>query len=526
MIRLEKFLDENTKYIRWVGIIYIFLWTIIRCKYINVAFFWDEAWVYAPSLRIMMENGPSLLPDAIPEFYSRGHPLLFHFLGGIWLKLFGTSYVTYHLFGLTISIIFLFTIFFTVADWVDHWVSFGVLILVSTNKLFFGEAASVMPEVLVGLFSILSLKYYLKEKYLLYFLFAGLLVLTKESGIILPFSLIIYFAYKTLYKESKKIDSQFILVGSKIGSPLAVFGIFLCVQYSYKGWFLFPEHIGMMTLTTNQIIEKIALIYNWTFEEDKTYLFAGVISYILIFCGNKMEKQKQFIALLGIFIGLFTLITFSKEKEGIAVIGFFVLFGAFNIIHKMITQNMNNNEKIVIAHTLVFICFYTLFCASNFITVRYLIPILPFYYLYFSYILRYFTMKNNLKFIFIIVGISLIIAPTNFVSGSSTNLFAQQGHVDVRNSLVKYLESKNLYDENIGVPEFVTLRILQDPFIGMLSGKKIFSKADWSIENKTYIIICNLDQYPVDVPRGGKYELLKKWENGVNWIELWKKRLN
>nr|HMU05546.1 hypothetical protein [Saprospiraceae bacterium] len=85
-------------------LIYLLFWTLLRAQYIDIPFYWDEAWVYAPGIRHMMDSGPSLLPDAIPEFYSRGHPLLFYFLGGIWLKIFGTSFVAYHTFPLTISV--------------------------------------------------------------------------------------------------------------------------------------------------------------------------------------------------------------------------------------------------------------------------------------------------------------------------------------------------------------------------------------------------------------------------------------
>ena len=85
---------------------------IYKLKFLNLPFFWDESWVYAPSLRMMHDNGPSMMPNIIPIEYSRGHPLLFHFLGGVWLKIFGTSLISFHSFALFISVLVIIAFFF------------------------------------------------------------------------------------------------------------------------------------------------------------------------------------------------------------------------------------------------------------------------------------------------------------------------------------------------------------------------------------------------------------------------------
>ena len=84
---------------------------IYKLKFLNLPFFWDESWVYAPSLRMMHDNGPSMMPNIIPIEYSRGHPLLFHFLGGVWLKIFGTSLISFHSFALFISVLVIIAFF-------------------------------------------------------------------------------------------------------------------------------------------------------------------------------------------------------------------------------------------------------------------------------------------------------------------------------------------------------------------------------------------------------------------------------
>ena len=58
---------------------------IFKIPHLSMPYCWDEAWVYGPAVRMMAENGLGLLPDALPVHYSRGHPLLFHFLAAGWL---------------------------------------------------------------------------------------------------------------------------------------------------------------------------------------------------------------------------------------------------------------------------------------------------------------------------------------------------------------------------------------------------------------------------------------------------------
>ena len=51
----------------------------------------------------------------------------------------------------------------------------------------------------------------------------------------------------------------------------------------------------------------------------------------------------------------------------------------------------------------------------------------------------------------------------------------------------------------------------------------MFTKVDWSVdEGKEYIVISNFDPYPEFVKQGN-FGLVHKWEEGVHWMELWKR---
>ncbi|MFA4853543.1 MAG: hypothetical protein WC599_13585, partial [Bacteroidales bacterium] len=92
-------------------IILVIAFIIIKIPYLSLPYYWDEAWVYGPALRIMESHKLSLLPDALPVYYSRGHPLFFHFMGALWLRIFGTSLVASHIYALFISIALLISVY-------------------------------------------------------------------------------------------------------------------------------------------------------------------------------------------------------------------------------------------------------------------------------------------------------------------------------------------------------------------------------------------------------------------------------
>ncbi|NQU88549.1 MAG: hypothetical protein HQ541_22605, partial [Mariniphaga sp.] len=53
---------------------------VFKSQHLHFPYLWDETYSYVPAVLKMVENGSGLLPGAIPESYSKGHPLFFYFL--------------------------------------------------------------------------------------------------------------------------------------------------------------------------------------------------------------------------------------------------------------------------------------------------------------------------------------------------------------------------------------------------------------------------------------------------------------
>lgn len=500
--------------------IYLFSWSVLRVFYLDFAFYWDEAWVYAPALRVMSELGPSIMPDAIPEFYSRGHPLLFHFLGGIWLKIFGTSYISFHSYALSISILFLLATYTTLKEWSNEKVALISVILLSFNKTFFAEASTVQPEVMVALFTILSLRYFILNNNVLYILFTSLLLLTKESGIILPFAIATYhLANVTLIRKSndyKAIAKQLVI----ILLPLLTFGVFLLTTYFYKGWFLFPEHTNMIVLEARYSIDRIKELFKLICDADNRFWITGIMAIGILI--SKKNKIESLLALIGGILGIYLIVYESKTAQFIELLGLILLVVSLYSIYKFYIKETIIHQHNILLILVLFTVMYMLFTVMNFYTVRYLITIFPFLY-FFAVLLLHETFGSNRNLYFIVLIFILVkTIPLNFNGKIPNSLANQNDYITVRNKLVQDLENRAIFNEKIAVPDYVIARILQDKNIGFLHSDKVFTNLDWNIETSRFTIINNYDQYP-EILKSDKFKLLVKFEKGINWIEVWEK---
>src|SRR6185312_9109450 len=146
---------------------------VVKFSTLNTPFFWDEAWVYAPAIREMAKDGISLMPHALSDNYSRGHPLLFFTTGAMWVKLFGSSLFSMHLFALAVAISFIFTLFYIVKNiFADSTLALLIASITLVQPIFVAQSGLVLPEVFLALWAILTIYHFVKGTRYYYFLFA------------------------------------------------------------------------------------------------------------------------------------------------------------------------------------------------------------------------------------------------------------------------------------------------------------------------------------------------------------------
>ena len=169
---------------RWVLLLVLVVFVCFKIPHLHFPFYCDEAWVYAPAVKTMAINGPSLMPGSIPDAYSRGHPLFFHFLCSLWIRCFGFSNIAVHSFPLLLSIVFLTALYECCFRLFGRREAILAILLVSMHVLFFVQSSYVLPEILVALLAFLSLYFYSRDRVLLTSIALLMLFFTKEGGLV------------------------------------------------------------------------------------------------------------------------------------------------------------------------------------------------------------------------------------------------------------------------------------------------------------------------------------------------------
>lgn len=291
----------------WILIIGCLAYLAAKWTDLSLPFFWDELGVYGPGVLYMLDNGPGLLPSALDPELSRGHPLLFYFLFAVYSKLFGYSLFKIHL--LAIAIFFtLVGVTYRVGEKVLNrwWGMFaGGILLVSPN--IFASSAMVLPEILVSLFTLLSLFAAYQKKWGQYMVWGSLLLFTKESGIVVPMAV---FGYILLFEKNQKIR---LLLYSLI--PIGAFILFLVIQRFQNGWFLFPYHTSLISFDWETIWRKVQMLWEALFIEQGRIGWTIILGTGIILGARK--KIHIWHQLTGIFVMgylLFFLINFFMDR--------------------------------------------------------------------------------------------------------------------------------------------------------------------------------------------------------------------
>ncbi|MEA3444862.1 MAG: glycosyltransferase family 39 protein [Bacteroidota bacterium] len=467
-----QFISKNLNVI--IVLLATLAFVIFKIPHLTLPYYWDEAWVYGPAVRLMAQNGLSLLPDGLPVHYSRGHPLLFHFLAAGWLKIFGNTITASHVFALFISLLLIVALYVTGTKLFDKKTALASVLLLLMQPIFLAQSALVLPEVMLALFVLLSVYFFLKQKMLLYFFSATFMLFTKETGVAIIFVAFILEIIRQkdiiLSQPLKVIKSLFV-----VGSPVLVLFSYLIVQYFYHGWFLFPGHTGFVTFDINTIINRLT---------------EGYGAYIFIYQGRNL---LFFSALLLLIYGIIRKQKFKHKAE---------LFSLF-----------------------AFIVGFMLVSSVNFFSNRYIMSIIPlFLILMFSIILQVF--KNRYLIIgFTLVALVLQIPVLQKKTGSDHNL-GYVNAVKANMAMSDYMTSINIQEKLI-YAGFNTREMLTKPLCGYVEEGNNFKNFLHPYSDKAdYYIFSNYDtpKSDWDLPEKSGLELVQRFEIGQAWIALYKSK--
>lgn len=413
---------------------------ISKATHLDVPFFWDESWVYGPAVNVMADNALTLLPGSFPLEHSRGHPLLFHLLGAIWINIFGNSLVAMHAYALSISMLFICCFNVIISQLISKTVALASCALLVFQPIFYAQSSMVLPEVLLSFLCFLSLWTCYKKKWLLYVLFASLAIWTKESAV--AFIICLTGALLITFIKNRTFSVKETLL---VISPLLSFFIFMLCNKAAFGWYLYPEHTGMLTLELAPLFGKIKAIFHDIFVQQKrlplTLLAAGSAIFLLA-RNTKLLKNDL-------------LIFFA-----VPIVGF------------------------------------SLFSAINFYTVRYILVIFPLAIVLISWFVVEVLDDKQIWLALLVSG---------FMIHSIVQLFDRRSIRDIDLSYLDYgptqldvidfMETNRLYDESIHTG-FLTGTALTQKYGGYRNSDQEFTKVNQEMSpDQNYFIFSSLEPH-------------------------------
>lgn len=362
------FIKPIVAYISMGVLLLIFI--ALKFEHLFLPHYWDESWSYATAVHAMYEAGPSLLPGNVDPVYTRGHPLLFYFLSSSWLTVFGSTLFSKHVFALCISIAMIVTMFYIGKRLFQNvWAGLGLSTLWMAQSMFFAQSSMLLPEVLVALFTLLSIYSFSVQRWWSLALWLSLLLLTKESGLVVWGG--IGLAGLVVSRQSRDWG-YFKKMVSSLSIPFIAIVAFFTYQYSVYGWVFFPEHVGMMRLSLGNIEQILSSIVG--LKSNLILIISIAILSTLIFFKNKQQKSL-WIGVLPLFLWLFTYLKpiLGERFPFIFIIGLALVF-VWLMYHLFTAPYPKSALHAFIYAALITSFCYIAFCSINFFTVRYLMP--------------------------------------------------------------------------------------------------------------------------------------------------------
>ncbi len=258
--------------------IFFVVFAIFNAQYnlINLPFFWDELGVYSRASIYLASHKLSILPNALPDELSRGHPILIPFLFGSVLKIFGIKIVVFRFFALFLFTIGLFFIYKICIQYVSKLESAAILLLCAIQPVFLSQSILCFPEMPLMVCTLAASYFFIVKKYVQLLVALCIAVLIKESALVIPIAFGI--SYYILHPQRKNIYKAFAITLL----PIAIFLLFLIVQKIQNGYYIFPLHENLMDFDFVVIKNKLLLQLDFIFIDQGRFILTLLVALSLI----------------------------------------------------------------------------------------------------------------------------------------------------------------------------------------------------------------------------------------------------
>ena len=279
------------------------------------------------------------------------------------------------------------------------------------------------------------------------------------------------------------------MTGIVIIPVLTAFMWFL-IQRIKMGWFLFPEHIGMMTFNKYEIYDKIGSFFTFVFNREGRLVL--IIPLIILLLDNIIRK------------------VIPNYKR-------------YSILNKI---KLDKSKSPFVVFTITFILTYFVFSSLNFFTLRYLLVLFPLFFVVVSYYLtKIFELFKPYLAIVIITVFTSINAYEQWTSGVHD---CNRHYVDLiysQKQLIDYLRIENKANLKT-YASFVFCTNMGSYYSGYVKkGEELFVTNQVNDTTTRYYVYNNMENaaFEEDSIKSKGVTLIKVINYSKAWIKIYKK---
>ena len=465
----------------------LLLW-LYKFPFLGLTYFWDESWSYAMAIHKMTEGTPCLLPSCLAPELSRGHPLMYYFINAIVAKTFGFSPIVMHTFSLLIASFSIIAFFFMLLRFSNPVFALLGSLLLLTQEVFVVQSSFMLPEVFISFLMMTTIFFLVTGRIFLYIISATLLVLTKESGLVVATAAGIVYAAQLIRQQhcAKKYSlTSLIKKILPVLLPIIPGILFYVMQKATYGWYFFPLHVQMADFSWAKITNHLLVV--WLF----------------VFWGY---GRKELLALLVVTVCLLLISCFRKHHK------------YDKAVWKLTTM------------TCFVFCSYTAFSAINFISLRYLIPLISLL-IFLLTVWGYQLFMHGYKFTGFLLVLCIVFAIQHDFTSEPTWMddvsINYADNITVQQAAIGYMESNTDRTASI-CTNYTMYFLLTQPELSALHGPS-FSNVirDTLNDNTDYYIFCNyplIESFYDAVKSDEEFYSVKKFEHGNAWCEIFARK--
>ncbi|MCH8903047.1 MAG: glycosyltransferase family 39 protein [Bacteroidetes bacterium] len=452
----------------------LIVYTLVRYKDLFLPYFWDEMAVYSRAAMYLNDHNLSILPSALTPLISRGHPILFAFLHGSAMRIFGTDLIVGHTVSLIFSFSLVLVLYYVARSMLNKTLGLIAALTLMAQPIFIGQSMLMLPEILLAMLVLLAAHFYLREKWVGYIIACSIAVMIKETAVLIPVVAGLY----GLLIRIRSLNFKYVLTHVLVNLvPAMIFGLFLIVQKIQHGFYLFPFHMKMLA---REQLNTLAHIYNY-------------LEFIFI-------------------------------EQGRFLISLFILAGLSKMIFQVYKKTFRTNIQLrnFILFSLILFITMIIFSGTFGYMNRYMTLLIPLLAILGVMSLNYISGKIN--FAKIGLALSILVIPFFYLETSVFDYEVDLGykrHLNVLKRAVRYLEEEGLHDQQF-FTNFPVNSAIKDVRRGYLSGKYDFKPSRAFDDHTTYVVISRPGSASHNFPGDVELESIKIFRDKFAQVEIFK----